>query len=90
MFYKYGKYDKEGNLVYRFNESLELPIIVNKKDLYGSKEFLPETAKMFVIKKCINDNEVNPIAYKSSVTPNSVVFEIDDAILNNFSFVLSQ
>lgn len=30
---------------------------INKKELYGTKEFLPETAKMFVIKKCINDNE---------------------------------
>lgn len=30
---------------------------VNKKELYGAKEFLPETAKMFVIKKCIDDND---------------------------------
>ena len=37
--------------------------------------------------KCINDNDVNPIAYKSSVTPNSLVFEISDAILNNFSSI---
>jgi len=30
---------------------------INKKELYGLKEFLPETAKMFVIKKSLNDNE---------------------------------
>ena len=32
----------------------------------------------------INVNEVNPIAYKSSVIPNLLVCEISDAILNNF------
>jgi len=30
---------------------------INLKELYGVKEFLPEASKMFVIKKCINDNE---------------------------------
>ena len=38
----------------------------------------------------IKVNEVNPIAYKSSVIPNSVVFEMDDAISNNaFSVLVS-
>ena len=28
-------YDKEGNLVYTFDKSFDLPIIINKKDIYG-------------------------------------------------------
>lgn len=28
-------YDKENNLIYTFNKSFDLPIIINKKDIYG-------------------------------------------------------
>ena len=32
----------------------------------------------------INDNEVKPIVYKSSVTPNSSTSAMDETISNNF------
>ena len=44
-------YDKEGNLIYSFNESFDLPIIIKKEDMYGV-EF---NNKLLYVKK----NDIN-------------------------------